>query len=130
MILNASRKVLVVEDDDDCRFVYGEFLRAAGFESFEVDSADRAKAWLSSVPTVPSLVILDLTLPGMPTSEFVSWLRQDPHFVKTKLLVLSGRHDIADQARALGADGFVKKPCDLGPLTEEVSRLTTVSSSP
>jgi CheY-like chemotaxis protein len=123
MTTDTKKNVLVVEDDEDCRYVYGEFLRFAGLESIEAASGEEAVRTLATSPKL-ALIVLDLTLPGMTPRQFVDHIRADDHYSNTPLLVLSGRHDIADQARQLGANGFVKKPCDLGPLTDAVLNLT------
>jgi two-component system chemotaxis response regulator CheY len=119
----AKKTVLVVEDDEDCRYVYGEFLRFAGFDFLEAANGEAALRALASSPKI-ALVVLDLTLPGVTPKEFLDRLRAIEIYATTPVLVLSGRHDIADQAKELGANGFVKKPCDLEPLTNAVLELT------
>jgi two-component system chemotaxis response regulator CheY len=122
--MNAPKKtVLVIEDDEDCRYVYGEFLRFAGFDSIEAANGEAALRALATSPKI-ALIVLDLTLPGMTPKQFIERLRTIEPYKTTPVLVLSGRHDIADQAKELGANGFVKKPCDLGPLTDAVLNLT------
>jgi DNA-binding response OmpR family regulator len=123
-----KKTVLVIEDDEDCRFVYGEFLRHAGFEAVEAADGRQAEEYLAA-HSAPNLIILDLTLPNTDAKEFVSRIRSKPDGSKTPILVLSGRHDIEARAREIGAEGFVKKPCDLMPLTRAVVALAGPTAS-
>ena len=55
--------LLIVEDDESLRHVIVTWLRHRGFELLEADSAEAAETLLGEGAT-PSLVLLDLNLPG------------------------------------------------------------------
>lgn len=61
---------------------------------------------------VPSLVLLDLNLPQVPGFEVLKWMRNNPDFARTPVVVFSSstREDDRVKAKELGADEFVAKP--------------------
>lgn len=63
---------------------------------------------------LPSLVLLDLKLPGMSGIEFLKWLRQQPGMSTTRVVVLTSSNltrDVNDAYQA-GANSFLVKPVD------------------
>jgi CheY-like chemotaxis protein len=71
---------------------------------------------------LPSLVLLDLKLPGMDGFDVLEWIRQQPAFRALRVIVLTSSDQIRDVNRAyqLGANSFLVKPADL----EDFIRLT------
>jgi CheY-like chemotaxis protein len=63
---------------------------------------------------LPSLIVLDLTLPGMSGLEFLAWLQQQPGLSRIPAIVLSGSLYSQDvkKAYALGAKTFFAKPLE------------------
>jgi two-component system cell cycle response regulator DivK len=102
--------ILLVEDHQDTRQMYAEFLSA----SFEVLSAPDGAAALEILRTArPTLMITDLSLPGMDGLELVSAVRKDPRFTTLPIVCLSGYggHAHEQRARAAGCDRILQKPC-------------------
>jgi DNA-binding response OmpR family regulator len=60
---DASRRVLIVEDDESLRQIVGRHLRAQRYEVDEADSAESAAAAIER-GLRPDVVLLDLNLPG------------------------------------------------------------------
>ena len=63
---------------------------------------------------LPSLVLLDLKLPGMTGIDFLKWLRQQPGIGSTRVVVLTSSNlmkDVDDAYKA-GANSFLVKPVD------------------
>jgi CheY-like chemotaxis protein len=61
----------------------------------------------------PSLVLLDLKMPGMDGFEVLKWLKRHPEHAEVPIVVLSGRFDMPGQvtrACQLGALSFLPKP--------------------
>ncbi len=69
---------------------------------------------------LPALVLLDLKFKGMGGIEFLTWLRKQPGFGQTRVVVLSGSKSVADLNRAYqaGANSFLRKPSDLEKFIE------------
>src|SRR2546421_9030917 len=63
--MDRSAKVLVVEDEDNIRFIVVAALRLGGFEVEEVSGGRDALQIVRNGPTSPDLVVLDVMLPDL-----------------------------------------------------------------
>ena len=119
----AGVKVLVVEDYDDARELYAEFLRFRGFEVLEARDGEQALAMVREHS--PDVVVLDIALPKLDGFSVLRALRQDPRTAKTMVLTMSASvgPDYVDQALASGATRVVVKPCLPDELVEAIQAL-------
>jgi CheY-like chemotaxis protein len=106
-----SALILLVEDFDDAREMYRDYLTFSGFRvetaSDGQEAIDKARA-LS-----PHLILMDLSLPGIDGWEATRLLKADPATRHLVIVALSA-HALAaegERARAAGCDGFIAKPC-------------------
>lgn len=102
-------KILMIEDDCELSEVLGEFLEGLGMEVVSEEDPFKALSRLRLEPF--SLIILDLTLPGMDGLEVCAEIRAK-HSIP--IIISSARSDIADKITALelGADDYLPKPYD------------------
>jgi CheY-like chemotaxis protein len=114
----AARPVIVlVEDHQDTRQMYAEFLSA----SFEVlPAADGLQAVDIMRTARPDLLITDLSLPGIDGFELVARIRKDPRLGRIPIICLSGYggHAHEQRARDAGCDRILQKPCMPDALSE------------
>jgi two-component system cell cycle response regulator DivK len=111
--MHSDRKpvVLLVEDYDDAREMYREYLEYAGFR---VETARDGAEALAKAPDVePDIVLMDLSLPGIDGWEATRRLKADPATAHLTIIALSAHALSAegDRAREAGCDGFIPKPC-------------------
>lgn len=103
--------VLLVEDYDDAREMYRDYLEYSGFI---VETAkDGAEALAKAQSVAPDIVLMDLSLPGIDGWEATRRLKADPATAHLTIVALSA-HALAaegDRAREAGCDGFIPKPC-------------------
>jgi CheY-like chemotaxis protein len=68
---------------------------------------------------LPYLILLDLKLPVTMGLDILKWLRHQPQFKSTVVVVLTSSEDARDidAAYALGANGYLIKPADSSKLT-------------
>jgi DNA-binding response OmpR family regulator len=113
-----ARRVLVVDDDADARWLVAEALVEHGFEVSEAEDGHRAQALVEG--RSPDLVILDLGLPGISGLDILRWLRTTGD---VPVIVLTGRGDSSDRVVGLelGADDYVVKPFDARELVARVN---------
>jgi len=99
--------VLVVEDEPVVREVVVRYLRNAGYTTSE--AADGLEAQRMLEAETPSLVILDVMLPGIDGLELCRWLRARD---SVPIIMLTARGEEADRivGLELGADDYVTKP--------------------
>jgi DNA-binding response OmpR family regulator len=99
--------VLVVDDEPIVREVVVRYLEREGFSTREAGDGDLARALIEREP--PSLVVLDLMLPGMNGLELCRWIRARSDL---PVIMLTARGEEADRivGLELGADDYLAKP--------------------
>jgi signal transduction histidine kinase/DNA-binding LacI/PurR family transcriptional regulator/AraC-like DNA-binding protein len=90
-LAQAAGPVLIVDDDPEVRAAH-QALVLKGMPGFPVRTAGDGEAALSAMAEeVPSLVILDLIMPGMGGEEVLDWMRSDPRLRQVPVVVLSSK---------------------------------------
>jgi DNA-binding response OmpR family regulator len=99
--------VLVVDDEPTIREVVVRYLRRDGYETLEAADGNRARELIESSP--PSLVVLDVMLPGTDGLALCRWIRSRSSL---PVILLTARGDEVDRivGLELGADDYVTKP--------------------
>jgi signal transduction histidine kinase len=110
-------RLLLVEDDVSIRSALAEML---GDEGFTVTTADNGRDALDQLRsgTPPDVIVLDLMMPVMDGWEFRVEQRADPLLATIPLLAMSA--DLSAKARAIAADGYVRKPIDFPDLLRQI----------
>ena len=122
--------ILLVDDFEDNRAMYAQFLTFSGFRVAEAangkEALDKAGALL------PDLVVMDLSLPVMDGWEATRRLKSDEPTRRIPVLALTGhalgRH--SEGAKEAGCDGFVTKPCLPEDLVGEIRRMLEKTPRP
>ena len=115
--------ILVVDDYQDAREMYAEYLQYSGFRVAEARNGNEAVAQARSLR--PDLILMDLSLPGMDGWEATRVLKADDATKRIPIVALTG-HALAgasEGARKAGCDSFVTKPCLPDDLVVEVKRM-------
>jgi len=115
--------VLVVDDFQDNREMFAEYLALSGFRVAQAvngrEALERAFALL------PDVILMDLSLPELDGWEATRRLKRDPRTHHIPVVALTG-HVLADharEAREAGCDGFLAKPCLPEVLVIELRRV-------
>jgi CheY-like chemotaxis protein len=121
--------VLLVDDYDDSREMYAEFLELSGFRVCQARDAsqglERARTLL------PDVILMDLSLPGMNGWEAINRLKADQSTSRIPVIALSG-HDEPEVDRSTPPrwDYFVTKPCQPEQLLEQMQRALSRAPPP
>ena len=118
-----QHSILVVEDEDNIALALDYLLTREGYAHDRVANGGAALPRIHSMR--PDLVLLDVMLPGMSGYEICQAMRLDPQLANIKILMMTARGSAIERKKglALGADGFISKPFELGELRAEVRRL-------
>lgn len=120
--MNATPKVLVVEDQLEMASAMRRVLRRAGFD-VEVAS-DGFAAGLLLAQHQPCLVTLDIKMPGMDGYEVLKLMREQVVYKHVKVLVVSAETPAGMQkALEFGADDILSKPFDNNDLLDKIESL-------
>ena len=115
--------ILVVDDYQDAREMYAEYLQYSGFRVAEAKNGNEAVTQARALK--PDLILMDLSLPGMDGWEATRVLKADEQTKHIPIVALTG-HALAgasEGARKAGCDSFVTKPCLPDDLVVEVRRM-------
>ena len=115
--------VLVVDDYQDAREMYAEYLEFSGFRTAEARNG--AEALEKAFALTPDVILMDLSLPVMDGWEATRRLRADARTRNIPIVALTG-HALsghADGAKDAGCDAYVTKPCLPDALVQEVKRI-------
>jgi response regulator RpfG family c-di-GMP phosphodiesterase len=106
--LAARRRILLVDDDPALRLLLRTTLAADECAVEEASSAEEAaelaRFWR------PSLVVLDIGLPGNSGVAFCRELKHRSVFGSPRVILLTGGETSAEEARAAGAEALLRKP--------------------
>ena len=130
MSTDTAPLILVVDDYQDAREMYAEYLQFSGFRVAEARNGNEALEQAFALK--PDLILMDLSLPGMDGWEATRVLKADERTKNIPVVALTG-HALAgasEGAKQAGCDSFVTKPCLPDDLVVEVRRmLGTVKQS-
>ena len=115
--------VLVVDDFQDNREMYAEFLVFSGFRV--IQAANGREALDQAFANRPDIIIMDLSLPEMDGWEATRRLKADRRTQTIPVVALTG-HAMAGHSKGAieaGCDSFVAKPCLPDQLVAEIRKM-------
>nr|WP_316641085.1 response regulator [uncultured Roseateles sp.] len=106
-MIEATRHILVVEDEPKIAALLCDYLRAAGYTASSLDDGLQALQAIRAQP--PAVLLLDVMLPGM---DGLTLCREVRAFSGLPILMISARVDELDRLLGLelGADDYLCKP--------------------
>lgn len=116
----SGKKVLLVEDNEDNRTLFGVILRYHDFDVIE--AADGESAVDMAREHQPDVILMDLGLPGIDGLEATERLKRDDRTADIPIVALTAFHNAEDDARGAGCSGFLTKPCPPDRVIREVSK--------
>jgi two-component system cell cycle response regulator DivK len=105
-----TKRILVVEDQEDNMQILRDLLSSAGYEMIEAQDGEAAVR--IAVSERPDLILMDIQLPLLDGYEATRRIRADPALCATPIIVITSYALSGDEAkaRAAGCDGYVSKP--------------------
>lgn len=128
----ATKKILVVDDDELLREFYKRVLTARGYEVCVAANGLEAKEYLNATPAF-ALVIIDLLMPVCNGYQLIQFIKGQPALAKIPLLAVTGfARSCAeiDQVRKLCDGVMLKTDFELNRFHETIDRLTGGAAVP
>ncbi|BBH68867.1 hypothetical protein ACTI_55520 [Actinoplanes sp. OR16] len=117
--------VLVVEDDEECRELIAEELRAAGYRALVTDNGLTAMSLAAGEH--PSLIVLDVTTRKLNGLGFVYELHSSPETAQIPVIICgNGEPSDMELGRVVGAEEYLVKPFTPAELLERVTHLIPI----
>ncbi|MBF0606253.1 MAG: SpoIIE family protein phosphatase [Candidatus Magnetobacterium sp. LHC-1] len=119
-------KALVVDDDDNNRFICEVNLKQLGFAVLLAE--DGQEGLDLAIKELPDVILLDIMMPKMNGYQVLDALRKNPGTSDIPVIILTAKTDAMakeiEKALLAGANDYVRKPYQLAELTARVRTLT------
>ena len=114
--------MLIVEDEPDIAEGLRYNLEREGLTTVVAETGEKGLAAALDRSNPPSLILLDLMLPGMSGTELCRRLRREPQTRRTPVIILTARGSESERVAGLelGADDYVTKPFSVRELIARV----------
>ena len=105
-----TKRILVVDDNEDNRQILIDLLSAAGYQIVEATNGLDAVALATSER--PDLVLMDIQLPGIDGHEATRRIKAEPALARTPVIAVTSYALAGDDVKAAqaGCDDYVTKP--------------------
>jgi two-component system cell cycle response regulator DivK len=118
-----TKRILVVEDQEDLRGILRDLLAGSGYEMLE--AADGQAGVDKAKTEKPDLILMDIQMPVMDGYDATRRIKADPGLKPIPIVAVSSFAMKGDEekARASGCDEYVTKPYSPMQLLKAVRRL-------
>ncbi|HEV2036388.1 MAG TPA: response regulator [Candidatus Dormibacteraeota bacterium] len=108
--LEILKTVVIADDEPSMRLLVHATIESDDYKV--VEAADGDQAWSLIQQTKPSLVLLDVQMPGRSGLEILRLIKSDPILKPTRVILLTAEDHEADIEAGLmaGADFYLTKP--------------------
>jgi CheY-like chemotaxis protein len=108
--LELQRTVLIADDESSIRLLVHATIESDDYTV--VEASDGAQAWALAQQLKPSLVLLDVQMPGQSGLEVLRSIKADPDLKATRVILLTSKAQERDIEVGLiaGADFYLTKP--------------------
>ena len=105
-----SKRILIIEDQEDNRQIIHDVLSASGYESIEATTGEEGLAFAEREK--PDLILMDIQLPGMDGYEVTRRIKANVALHHIPIIAVTSYALSGDDQKAFaaGCDGYVTKP--------------------
>jgi len=109
-------KVLIIEDNTDCRELFAVLIRHLGFQVIEADDGEIGVQ--KALAEKPDLIFMDIDMPSMSGIQAIECLRESSITKNTPIVVCTGwtAQNHREAALRCGAHAVIGKPVSLSYL--------------
>ena len=116
------KRALIIEDDPDIAETVRYNLSSEGFATRVALTGEEGLSLALDRKNTPSLIVLDLMLPGMNGMDLCRRLRSEEHTRRIPVIMLTAKASESDRVSGLdvGADDYIAKPFSVRELLARV----------
>ena len=105
-----SKRILVVEDEEDNRRIVRDLLTSVGYEIIEAVTGEEGVA--AAETHLPDLILMDIQLPGLDGYEATRRIKANPALRHIPIIVVTSYALSGDDVKAFeaGCDAYISKP--------------------
>ncbi len=126
----AGELILIVEDNEKNRKLVRDVLQVKGYQTIETETAEQGLKL--ALENSPSLILMDIQLPGMDGITALKQLRADPKTANIPVIAITASAMTHNRETMLaeGFDGYQTKPISVNDFLEEVRRVLDARGNP
>jgi CheY-like chemotaxis protein len=116
-------RILLVDDEPSILEMFATYLQFCGFEVIKAEDGEQALRLIRD--TQPQVIVLDIKMPRMDGWEACRRIKADPKTCGIPVIFLTAYDQIQDRqnARQLGVQGYVTKPCEPSVLVQAIQQV-------
>ena len=115
-----SKKILIVDDNEDSRDLVVKVLKNKGYQM--VEAVDGEDALEKAESENPDIILLDISIPKLDGYEVTRRLKSREKFKNIPIIALTAHAMKGDKEKALqaGYDGYISKPISIHELPDQI----------
>jgi two-component system cell cycle response regulator DivK len=115
-----SKRILIIEDQEDNRRIMHDALAASGYESLEACTGEEGLAMAEQER--PDLILMDIQLPGIDGYEVTRRIKHNIELRRIPIIAVTSYALSGDDKKALaaGCEGYMTKPLSLKLLLAKI----------
>lgn len=105
-----SKRILVIEDEEDNRRIVRDLLTSVGYEIIEAVTGEDGVT--AAETQLPDLILMDIQLPGLNGYEATRRIKTNPALRQIPIIVVTSYALSGDDVKAFeaGCDAYISKP--------------------
>lgn len=117
-------RVLIVEDDSRMADTLASMIKLMGYETFVANNS--RQALMTAMNESPSIILLDLNLPGMDGFEVCRYLKREPLLADVPVVIVSADNssESIEKSKEVGAVLYLVKPVGLDDLETAIATVS------
>ena len=121
--MSDAQTILLIEDNEQNRYLATYLLEHAGFKIVSADSGSQALALVEEL--TPDTILLDIQLPGMDGYQEARELRARESLRRIPIIAVTSYAMVGDEEKALqaGCTGYLEKPIDPDTFVSQITAL-------
>lgn len=121
--MTPTKKILVVDDEENFLSLLRDALEIRGLEVITVSNAVEAGIELAS--RLPALILMDVKMPGINGLQACEAIRRNPVTRDVPIIIISGVSDESQikKARKMGVVEYFTKPVDIEKLINKIKEV-------
>ncbi len=110
--MTEENKILIVEDEEDSRFIYERLLQKNGYTIRSVNNGEEALSVIDEFK--PKVILADWTMPKINGIELCNIVKSKEEYKLIYFILLTARTSLKDRVEGLdtGADDYLVKPIE------------------
>ena len=119
------KKILIVEDNNDCRDLLAKLINSSGYDAIEADFGREAIS--KAIEMHPDLILMDIYLPDIGGDKIIARLKANPDTRDIPVIITTALMERTAKNHALhaGAAEMLQKPFSITTMREVLDRYLT-----